>query len=129
MNQEDAEFTADYTDSPDSEEIILQLTRSLSETLSKNYNWIRFIAIAEVILVLLDLILSFGTIIIRPMSLMHSILGIISAYYLWGVCREIKRAYRYDNIEAVKKAFNLIGKYFIASALAMILTVASSLFF
>ncbi len=125
MNQEDADFTTQNSETPDYQEAIRQLARSLSETLIKNYKWIRFIAIAEVIVVLLDLILSFGTTLINPMALIHSLLGIISAYYLWHLYKEIKHAYSCEDLEAVKKSFQLIGKYFITSTLAFIFQIAS----
>ena len=128
MNAKDATFNQDpYSSATNSEESAV--IQKITDRLSENYNWIRFVAIIELIFATIDIITSIGLIIVNPLILLHSIFLFISAYYLLKASKAIKQAYEYNSFKYTKNSLILLGKYFMMSAIALILSITTIILF
>ena len=128
MNTKDATFNQDTSSSATNNEESAVIQK-ITDRLSENYNWIRFVAIIELIFATIDIITSIGLIIVNPLILLHSIFLFISAYYLLKASNAIKQAYEYNSFKYTKNSLILLGKYFMMSSIALILSIITIILF
>lgn len=128
MNPQDAAFNQTPNSSATNNEQSAVIQK-ITDRLLENYNWIRFVAIIELIFATIDIITSIGLIIVNPLILLHSIFVFISAYYLLKASKAIKQAYEYNSFEYTKNSLILIGKHFMMSSIALILSIITIILF
>ncbi len=128
MNHKDATFSQE-SDSTATNSEQSEIIQKITDRLSENYNWIRFVAIMELIFVVSNIIASVRSIITNPLTLLHSIFVFMSAYYLFKASKAIKQAYEHCSFKHTKSSLTLIGKHFMMSAIAFILSIITIVLF
>ena len=125
MNPDDATFTDNSGNfgKNTTEDFNQRLALKITDMLSRNYRWIRFVAITGV---LFSLIHFCCTVILNPLDifgLIASVLYFAASYYLICAYKEIKRSYESSSINIARESLVDIGRYFMLITLAALCSI------
>lgn len=127
METEDAAFTANNgnAERTTADAVSELLLRRITDTLSMNYGWIKFVAVIFVIFAVTDLILCIIGDPLDILGIAAAILYLLSASYLVKGYRTIRKAYEYCSQQATEQALTFIGKYFMFHAIAIVIDLVN----